>query len=345
EAWPAAKRARVSSYVGLGWQSGVLAAALVTPLLLPVIGWRGMFLIGIFPAIAVYFIRFKLDEPDVFVANKAQKTPGAFALRQLVADAGTIKTSLGMIVLCSVQNFGYYGIMIWLPNYLSTRFGYGLTQSALWTAVTIAGMALGIFVFGDVAGRHGRGVFPPGRSGRAVDRRRRDGFFRQRHARRLWRADERTLSHLRARHRAERVLQHRPRRRRFRSACGRRPQRVLRFCHRDRAAGVAVSRRHRGAVVAGAGTKGRGTGVSGRPSFEAIAGDRRMAPSDALQQCLHGWFARLSYLGRLALEPVAGGKRLVVRSEQMCRYRIIGYLHDDPLRGGALGEKSQRTVT
>src|SRR5580698_82384 len=156
EAWPAAKRARVSSYVGLGWQSGVLAAALVTPLLLPVIGWRGMFLIGIFPAISAYFIRFKLHEPEVFIANKAQNAASAFSLRRLVADAETAKTSLGMIVLCSVQNFGYYGIMIWLPNYLSTQFGYGLTQSALWTAVTIAGMALGIFVFGDVADRFGR---------------------------------------------------------------------------------------------------------------------------------------------------------------------------------------------
>jgi MFS family permease len=29
EAWPASKRARASSYVGLGWQAGVLAAALV----------------------------------------------------------------------------------------------------------------------------------------------------------------------------------------------------------------------------------------------------------------------------------------------------------------------------
>ena len=43
EAWPAARRARASSYVGLGWQAGVLAAALLTPLLLPTIGWRGMF--------------------------------------------------------------------------------------------------------------------------------------------------------------------------------------------------------------------------------------------------------------------------------------------------------------
>jgi MFS family permease len=61
-----------------------------------------------------------------------------------------------MIILCSVQNFGYYGVMIWLPNYLSTRFGLALTQTAVWTTATIAGMAIGIFVFGQVADRVGR---------------------------------------------------------------------------------------------------------------------------------------------------------------------------------------------
>jgi MFS family permease len=60
------------------------------------------------------------------------------------------------VILCSVQNFGYYGVMIWLPNYLSARFGFALTQSALWTCVTIAGMALGIFLFGHIADRVGR---------------------------------------------------------------------------------------------------------------------------------------------------------------------------------------------
>jgi hypothetical protein len=38
EAWPPSKRARASSYVGLGWEAGVLLAAWLTPLLLPVIG-------------------------------------------------------------------------------------------------------------------------------------------------------------------------------------------------------------------------------------------------------------------------------------------------------------------
>ncbi len=155
EAWPAAKRARATSYVGLGWQLGVLAAALLTPALLPVIGWRGMFAIGVFPAIAAYFIRRTLHDPEVFVAHQSKGSAGS-SLCLLVADAATARISLGMVILCSVQNFGYYGVMIWLPNYLASKFGYGLTQSAVWTAVTILGMAIGIFSFGQIADRVGR---------------------------------------------------------------------------------------------------------------------------------------------------------------------------------------------
>src|SRR6202012_3321630 len=80
EAWPASKRARASSYVGLGWQMGVLFAAIATPLLLPVIGWRGMFAVGVFPAIAAYFIRASLHEPEVFV-EKSKDRPKESALQ------------------------------------------------------------------------------------------------------------------------------------------------------------------------------------------------------------------------------------------------------------------------
>jgi MFS family permease len=155
EAWPPSMRARASSYVGLGWQLGVLAAAIATPIFLPIIGWRGMFAIGIFPAVAAFFIRYSLHEPEVFV-KKSHDHPKESALHLLVKDAETTKLSIGMIILCSVQNFGYYGVMIWLPSYLSNRFGFALTQSAVWTIVTIAGMAVGIFAFGQVADRIGR---------------------------------------------------------------------------------------------------------------------------------------------------------------------------------------------
>ncbi len=155
EAWPAAKRARASSYVGLGWQFGVLLAALSTPLLLPLVGWRGVFAIGVLPAIAAFFIRASLDEPKLFL-QRQQTASKSSSLGLLVKDRETLKLSIGMGILCSVQNFGYYGVMIWLPNYLSSRFGFSLTQSALWTSVTIGGMAVGIFLFGHIADRLGR---------------------------------------------------------------------------------------------------------------------------------------------------------------------------------------------
>ena len=159
-------------------------------------------------------------------------------LRLLVKDAATTKVSLGMFILCSVQNFGYYGVMIWLPSYLSTRFGFGLTQSALWTAVTILGMAFGIWLFGVFADTVGRRpallTFQAGAfvmvlvysqltdADRAADRRRDHGHVRQRHARRLRRAAVGALSDRGARDRRERAVQSRPRRRRLRPARGRR---------------------------------------------------------------------------------------------------------------------------
>ena len=157
EAWPARHRARVSSYVALGWQVGVLGAALLTPLLLPLIGWRGMFLVGVIPALVAWFIRHKIHEPEVFVRKpNAPKASRLEAFRLLVKDKATAKVSLGVIVLTSVQNFGYYGIMIWMPSFLSKQLGFSLTKSSMWTAVTIVGMMAGIWIFGQLADRIGR---------------------------------------------------------------------------------------------------------------------------------------------------------------------------------------------
>ncbi|KVE07940.1 MFS transporter [Burkholderia anthina] len=154
EAWPAAKRARVSCYVALGWQAGVLLAALLTPLLLLHIGWRGMFAVGVLPALLAWVMRNKLHEPQAFARRATQPKSNAF--RMLVADGRTARTSVGIAILCSVQNFGYYGIMIWLPTFLSKQMGFSLTKSGVWTAATVVGMMIGVWVFGQLADRIGR---------------------------------------------------------------------------------------------------------------------------------------------------------------------------------------------
>jgi MFS family permease len=155
ETWPAALRARASSYIALGGQAGILVAALATPLLLPAIGWRGLFLVGVLPVGLTFGLRRLIPEPRIFVEKMAtEKRDSPFKL--LFRDWTTSKISAGVLVLCCVQQFGYYGLMTWLPYYLGTRYGFSLGRSAAWTAVTVLGMSFGIWVFGELADRIGR---------------------------------------------------------------------------------------------------------------------------------------------------------------------------------------------
>ncbi|MBB2206280.1 MFS transporter [Gluconacetobacter takamatsuzukensis] len=154
ESWPPAYRARASSYVGLGWQAGVFLAAVSTPILLPTIGWRGMFLLGAAPALVAALLRSRLPEPTR--APRPAPTGIVAPLRRILGNAPARRNALGILILCSVQNFCYYGVMIWLPNDLATRFGYSLTRTGLWTAMTVLGMAAGMLAFGQVADRVGR---------------------------------------------------------------------------------------------------------------------------------------------------------------------------------------------
>lgn len=156
EAWPARLRARATSWVAIGWQCGVLLAAFLSAAVLDWLGWRALFVIGAFPALLAYVLRRRLHEPAMFVEHKRRGTREGFPVRLLVADGPTTRASIGITILTSVQNFGYYGLMIWLPSYLSERFGYSYTQSGLWTAVTVLGMMAGIYVFGRLADAIGR---------------------------------------------------------------------------------------------------------------------------------------------------------------------------------------------
>jgi MFS family permease len=154
EAWPASKRARATSYVGLGWQAGVLAAAFLTPLLLPYIGWRGMFVVGLIPALLAFGVRRFVGEPALFLDAQKKQPINPFSV--LFADREATAASIGIAIMTSVQNFGYYATMIWLPSYLSTRLGFSLTQSAFWISATILGGAVGMLIFGFMADRIGR---------------------------------------------------------------------------------------------------------------------------------------------------------------------------------------------
>ncbi|MGN6581913.1 MAG: MFS transporter, partial [Bordetella sp.] len=117
--------------------------------------------VGILRAGGAFFTLSLIGQPVFFLDHTgagaaAPSAGGRSAFKPLVADAAARRASLGVVILTSVQNFGYYGVMIWMPAYLSNHFGYTLTKSAAWTAITVVGMAAGIWLFGQLADRIGR---------------------------------------------------------------------------------------------------------------------------------------------------------------------------------------------
>jgi len=156
EAWPAKKRARATAWVANGWQGGTLLASGAAALLIPLGGWRLLFAVGILPAIVAYLLRRRLHEPEKFTEAKARQTKREFPVRKLFSDARTTRATLGLLILTSVQNFGYYGIITWMPTYLSREVGDSFNQSVAWTAVTVIGMVAGVFVFGKLCDTIGR---------------------------------------------------------------------------------------------------------------------------------------------------------------------------------------------
>jgi len=157
EAWPKNKQGRASSYVSIGAQYGVILAALLSAIILPSWGWRGLFFTGLVPVIFAFIVRKKLDEsPEWLKAQKKkQLVPKEGKLKQLFATPRTSVTTIALAIMATVQIAGYNGLMIWLPSMLQQSQGLSVSNSALWTISTAAGMIAGMLTFGQFIDRFG----------------------------------------------------------------------------------------------------------------------------------------------------------------------------------------------
>lgn len=155
ETWPSRLRARAGSYVAVGFNVGTLLASVVTLLVMPHFGWRGVMIVGVLPAIIAIWARFKVKEPELF--QKKQKSGDrTFPLVYLFDTKKRAKATIGLWFMTAVQNFGYYGIMVWMPTTLAKYHHYSLGHTTLWVLLTTAGMIGGILLFGWLCDKFGR---------------------------------------------------------------------------------------------------------------------------------------------------------------------------------------------
>jgi SHS family lactate transporter-like MFS transporter len=151
ETIPEKTRGVVSGILQAGYPSGYLIASIVFFFLFPIIGWRGMFILGALPALLVLYIRSNVEESPSFLKNQTRaKRPFLTILRENTA------LFIWAVVLMTAFNFFSHGTQDLYPTFLQTQRNYSThTVGAIAIVYNIGAICGGLF-FGSLSQRIGR---------------------------------------------------------------------------------------------------------------------------------------------------------------------------------------------
>jgi len=153
ETLPAEGRGFFSGVLQEGYVVGNLLAALVYGTLFPVIGWRGMFVIGALPAFLVIYIRTKVDESPAWLQGRVSRE----AERHLGKD---VLTYLGGFIFLVLLMFAFnsfsHGTQDLYPTFLEKNHQFSPQTVRTIAIISSLGAILGGILFGIWSERIGR---------------------------------------------------------------------------------------------------------------------------------------------------------------------------------------------
>jgi SHS family lactate transporter-like MFS transporter len=153
ETIPLRARGFVSGLLQAGYPSGYFVASIASYFFYDQLGWRYMFLLGIVPAILVFFIRMGVDESPAFLENRVKPRQGSF----LSVLGNNWKLAVYAILLMTAFNFFSHGSQDAYPNlFLKIQHGFDTHTLSIMTAIANIGAILGGIFFGSLSERIGR---------------------------------------------------------------------------------------------------------------------------------------------------------------------------------------------
>jgi MFS family permease len=141
----------------VGWGMATVLYAVFFTLLPLQIAWRALFLVGIAPAVLVFFVRRYVEEPPVYLESRKQLAargdrPSFF---EIFKPPLLRITLLGGLMGTGAQG-GYYAVMTWMPTFLRNERGLSILDSTAYLAVLIVGAFCGYLSGGFLSDRIGR---------------------------------------------------------------------------------------------------------------------------------------------------------------------------------------------
>lgn len=143
-------RGLVSGFLQTGYASGYLVASLAYGALFPLIGWRGLFMLGILPALLVLYIRGNVSE------SAAWHTGRRSARSLLSVLAAHWQLAIYAILLMTALNFLSHGTQDLYPTFLKVDHAFNPRVIGLVVVVANLGAIAGGVVFGAISQRFGR---------------------------------------------------------------------------------------------------------------------------------------------------------------------------------------------
>jgi SHS family lactate transporter-like MFS transporter len=154
ETVPPSARGVVSGILQQGYAVGNLLAALLYWTLYDVIGWRGMFVVGVVPALLVVYLRLQVRESPVWEATREQRTNFVAGLRDSVR--GRLPLFLYVVLLMGCFNALSHGSQDLFPTFLKVQHGLGPQAVGAITVIANVGAIAGGVFFGAFSERIGR---------------------------------------------------------------------------------------------------------------------------------------------------------------------------------------------
>ena len=150
ESIPRSARGLVSGILQSGYPSGYLFASITFALLYPMIGWRGMFMVGLVPALLIFYIRTKVPESPAF------RKESAASVTTLGVLTKHLKLALYAILLMTAFNFFSHGTQDIYPTFLQKQRHFEHDTVSMIAIIYNIGAILGGLTFGSISQRMGR---------------------------------------------------------------------------------------------------------------------------------------------------------------------------------------------